>query len=176
MFLCWVRMLLPEQPRMPQQAHQVHKTRLAGQAAGAESTVDAPASSLGFDALAGSTGSQDSTGSHASSGLTGSRASAEVTTLTSRCPLAVDAVKEGLLSRILPVRRSRSPGCPLLRTPVTISTSAPSVSPGFHHLLDYRSYICHALWFLPQALLTLFGFHVCTLFVFLVLYFILFLY
>ena len=48
------------------------------------------------------------------------------------------------LSRILPLRRSRSPVCLLLRTPVTIvkHTSASSDSPGLHHRPDYLPYNC----------------------------------
>ena len=43
-------------------------------------------------------------------------------------------------------------------------------SAGLHHLLDYLPYICHSLWFLSQV--SLFLFHVCALFVFLVLYYV----
>ena len=41
------------------------------------------------------------------------------------------------------------------RTPVTIvtRTCASSDSPGLHHFPDYLPYICHSLWFHPQALL-----------------------
>jgi hypothetical protein len=84
---------------------------------------------------------------------------------------------------VLPLRASRSPGCSLWRAPVTTVTRtchhrnahlspplrAPvttvtrtcmcSDSPGLHHFPDDLPYICHSLWFLPQALL--FQFHVC---------------
>ena len=73
---------------------------------------------------------------------------------------------------------SRSPGCSLRCTPATIimCTCASSDSPGLHHLLDYLPYICHSLWFLPQALLFLFQCHVCASFVFLILYCVEFIY
>ena len=64
----------------------------------------------------------------------------------------------GITSRILPLRRSRSPVCLLLRTPVTIVTrpSSSSDSPGLHHLPEYLPDNCHSLWFFPQVLLFMF--------------------
>ena len=76
-----------------------------------------------------------------------------------------------------PSPASRSPGCSLWRPPVAIvtRTCASSDSPGLHHFPDYLPYICHSLWFLPQALLFLFLYHVCA-FVFLILYKVVFIY
>ena len=86
------------------------------------------------------------------------------------------------LSRVLPLQpqghqAARSPGCSLWRTPVTIITHpcVTSDSPGLHHFPDYLP-ICHSLWFLPLALLFLFLCHVCALFAFLILYYVVFIY
>jgi hypothetical protein len=75
-----------------------------------------------------------------------------------------------------PLRHSTSPVVSSLRTPATIvmCTCASWHSPGLLHLPYYLPYICHSPWFFPQALLILFLFNVCTLFVFLVLYYVLF--
>jgi hypothetical protein len=70
----------------------------------------------------------------------------------------------GVLSRVLPLRplghqaaRYGAHLSPLLR--------ALWHSPGLHHFPGYLPYICHSLWFLPQALLFLFLCHVCALLV-----------
>jgi hypothetical protein len=69
-----------------------------------------------------------------------------------------------------PSPASRSQGCSLWRTPVTIvtRTCALSVSPGLHHFPDYLPYICHSLWFLPQEWLFLFLCQFCALVMFLI--------
>jgi hypothetical protein len=56
--------------------------------------------------------------------------------------------------RCAPSPASRSPGSSLWRTPVSIvtRTCVSSDSPGLHLFPDYLPYICHSLWFLPQAL------------------------
>jgi hypothetical protein len=56
---------------------------------------------------------------------------------------------------------------PSLRAPARHQTHLDS-----HHFPDNLPYVCHSLWFLPQALLFLF--HVCVLLVFLVLYYVTF--
>ena len=61
-----------------------------------------------------------------------------------------------------PSPASRSPGCSLWCTPVTMvtRTCTSSDSPGLHDFPDYLPYIYDSLWFLSQALLFLFQFHV----------------
>jgi hypothetical protein len=51
---------------------------------------------------------------------------------------------------------SRSPALDVASLLIITRTCISWESPGLHHLPDYLPYICHSLWFFPQALLILF--------------------
>ncbi|XP_045559000.1 uncharacterized protein [Salmo salar] len=88
---------------------------------------------------------QPATGSRASAGMTGPLLIPGIVPLVGVLRLE-PCVGEGELM-FTPSPASRSPGCSLWRTPVTIvmHTWASSDSPGLHHLPDYLPNICHSL-------------------------------